>query len=75
LRSANASSATVISVSNTSCSGIHPENKFDIDYFVEFSFSPGKTGSPPSIPVILWHFNPDYLQVRIIYSALVGYSV
>jgi len=58
LRSANASAATVISASNTSWNGINPENKFDIDYSVEFSFSPGKTGSPPSIPVIFTVLQP-----------------
>jgi hypothetical protein len=58
LRSANGSAATVISASNTSWNGINPENKFDIDYSVELLFSPGRTVSPPSIPVIFTVLQP-----------------
>ncbi len=58
LPSPNGKSATVISASNTSWNGINPENKFDIDYAVEATYSQGRAGIPPTIPVIFTVLQP-----------------
>ncbi|MDP3467939.1 MAG: hypothetical protein Q8S11_06365 [Daejeonella sp.] len=58
LEALNGSAVTVISSSNTSWNGINPENKFDIDYSLESTYSPAKGGVPPTIPVIFTVLQP-----------------